>query len=113
VFNLGSAARTDLSMETVTLNGISVVTFIISPCEDGTSRGWNVRLHLLPKQSCISALVDGNSLEIEHIDPVSKDDAFFPFGGKRTAPAHLAGKVAEVFIPSSSDQRMLQFKISE
>eukprot|EP01121_Diplochlamys_sp_Union-15-3_P016634 TRINITY_DN56_c0_g1_i1.p1 TRINITY_DN56_c0_g1~~TRINITY_DN56_c0_g1_i1.p1 ORF type:complete len:853 (+),score=155.87 TRINITY_DN56_c0_g1_i1:34-2559(+) len=111
LYSLGSASRTDLSMETESDNGVGIVTFRISEAEDQASRGWFVRLHLLPGQKCVSALVDGAEVSVEHIAPVSADATFFPWGGAGTAPAHLAGHIAEVQAPLAKNSRLLQFKI--
>jgi len=115
LYSLGSAARTDLSMESdSTSNGLGLVTFKISTSEDGASRGWLVRLHLRPGQHCVSAVVDSTAvLEILHLSPVAPNVVFFPFGGAGTAPAHKAGKIAEVQVPSGNRDRLLQFKIQE
>jgi alpha-glucosidase (family GH31 glycosyl hydrolase) len=113
LFSKESAARTDLSMETVTddINGVGLISFRISESEDRESRGWVVRLHLLPGQECLSAMEDGNLLKVNHISPVSPSDTFFPFGGVGTAPAHKAGKIAEIYVPKHHTERSLKFVI--
>jgi len=109
VYSLGSAARTDLTMETIGEMGLLI--FQISPSEDGASRGWLVRLHLLPGQYCAAAIADGMNLIVSHINPVSETDTLFPFGGAGTPPAHRAGKIAEVLIPSGDSQRFIKISI--
>jgi hypothetical protein len=109
VYSLGSAARTDLTMETIGEMGLLI--FQISPSEDGESRGWLVRLHLLPGQYCAAAIADGMNLIVSHINPVSETDTLFPFGGAGTPPAHRAGKIAEVLIPSGDSQRFIKISI--
>jgi len=111
LYSLGSAARTDLTMSTISNNGNGIVSFKISPAEDVESRGWLVRLHLLPDQSCTSAVVDGTVLEVTHLAPVSSNTVFFPLGGAGTRPAHKAGIITEVLVPKGNHDRLLLFKI--
>jgi alpha-glucosidase (family GH31 glycosyl hydrolase) len=113
VYSLETAARTDLSMRNVPKegqNGGGFVHFQISESEAGESRGWMVRLHLRPGQSCVGANVDGTELGIVHIDPVI-DDMFYPFQGVGTPPAPNAGKIAEIKVPSSKQERKMVLSI--
>jgi len=116
VFSLETAARTDLSMRNVPKDGENpggFVDFQISESEDGASRGWLVRLHLRPDQSCVSAIVDGTELGIVHIDPITERESykFYPFGGVGTPPAPNAGKIAEIKVPSSKYERKMVLSI--
>jgi len=114
LYSLGSAARTDLTMESESNeNGLGLVSFKISASEDGESRGWLVRLHLLPGQHCMSAFVDDTVLDVAHLAPVSPTSTFFPLGGAGTLPAHKAGDIAEIQVPSGNHNRLLQFKIQD
>jgi len=114
VFSLGSAARTDLSMKSLSNNdGMGLVSFEISASENGESRAWLVRLHLRPGQECVSAIADETDLEVNHLSPVSNLTAFFPFGGRGTAPAANAGKIAEILVPSHSKARLVHFKVQQ
>lgn len=111
LFSLESAAHTALSMASVFNNGVGLITFKISPAEDGASRGWVVRLHLLSGQRCLSAVVDGHELEVNHLAPVSVTEQFFPFAGVGSQPAHKAGAVAEIQVPQDHRDRILQVKV--
>jgi len=111
VYSLETAARTDLSMENIPKDKGGMVKFDISASEDGETRGWLVRLHLRPGQSCLSAELDGTDLlDIVHLDPVFHSD-FYPFGGAGTPPAPNAGRIAEIKIPSANHKRQLQVSI--
>jgi len=111
LFSREDAYSTELMMGTAHLNnGDGLVTFKISPAEDGASRGWVIRLHLLPGESCSSAIVDGSLIEVTHISPGPCED-FFPFQGVGTAPACRAGNIAEIHVPTHHEGRVILAKI--
>ena len=107
------ADRTELSFSTdvaglVTLDVAAVTTTTFNDDE----RAWAVRLHLFPGQRVTSVAVDGVPLsegetatetEFYHIAPVAAgSSAYFPLGGRGTAPAENAGHVAEFLLPAAA-----------
>jgi len=120
VYSLENAARTDIAMETIprqkTSNSENSIVwsgelnFNISASTDRISRGWVVRLHLLPGQICSSATLNGKMMttSVVHFKPT---ETIFPFGGSGTSPATQAGPVAELLVPSDSNSRVLSFVI--
>lgn len=112
VYNQHTAARTDLTMEIIPKGEkMNIIRFTISKSEDGQSRGWIVRLHLLPGQTCEYATEDNTELSINHLPPVAPNTLFFPFAGAGTRPASNAGHIAEITIPQHSEPRNIQFYI--
>jgi len=121
VYSLENAARTDIAMETVprkqgenSRNSIvwsGELHFNISASTDGISRGWVVRLHLLPGQVCTHASLSGQFVNsVVHFKPA---EGVFPFGGTGTHPASQAGPVAELHVPSAPNSRELSFVIEQ
>jgi len=122
LYSLGTAARTHIVMTTTSnpsadtsaaLPTSGIVTFIISEAEDEVSRGWIVRLHLLPGQHCTGAVADNSVvLDVAHLEPVPHSEGFFPFGGAGTRPAARAGRVVEAVVEQAAHERTVQFKIA-
>eukprot|EP01123_Difflugia_compressa_P012081 TRINITY_DN5044_c0_g1_i2.p1 TRINITY_DN5044_c0_g1~~TRINITY_DN5044_c0_g1_i2.p1 ORF type:complete len:166 (-),score=29.30 TRINITY_DN5044_c0_g1_i2:43-540(-) len=117
VYSLGSASRTDITMQSESIESdVGVVMISISAAEDKQARGWLVRLNLLPSQYCVSAVVDGQVVDVVHISPRMDDPpvgVFFPFGGGDTAPPKRAGYVAQIKVSPHNRDRLLLFKIEQ
>jgi hypothetical protein len=98
---------------TMTTDGRGAVAVSLSAAEDFEARAWVLRLHLRPQQRVVAASVDGTDASnlVQHLKPVGVADAFFPFGGKGTLPAPLAGAVAEVRLASSAKPRSVRVQI--
>merc|ERR1712113_53894 len=107
VYNLGTGVQTNLIMRT---DGEGMVEIDVSEAEDGSSRGWVLRLHLLPYQRVESVFVDGmEHKNVFHLQPLANHQAheFFPFGGAGTPPAPRAGPVAEVYLKENGSARKI------
>jgi hypothetical protein len=120
LFNKGDSASTTIAMTTTTstYGAASSVAMKITPSTNGEARAWVVRLHLQRGQRVSSALADGVQLAIdsgdngvEHIAPTPAGASYTPFGGKGTAPAPMAGHVAEVRLPIGASHRELVLQI--
>jgi hypothetical protein len=114
LFERDSDSGSELSLETAISfkDGLSLLTFRIPASPEGTTRGWLLRLHLLPGEHCQSAVADGVPLEVTHLLPVSPFASFFPFGGVNTPPASKAGNIAQLFVPKDHKERLVQVKVS-
>ena len=89
------------------------VTIDISEAEGGQARAWTVRLHLRKGERVASATLDSTPVKVAHLAPVSAEEgrAFFPFGGRGTAPAAGAGLVAEAYLPTAATARSFEVTI--
>lgn len=98
---------TDVVLET---DGKGHVQLDISKMANGEARAWLVRLHLLPGETVQLATVDDSSVTVIHLEPAKDSSAIFP-AGYRQAPAPLAGRVAELTLPSSSRARHISVQV--
>lgn len=100
--------RTGIVMQTFA--GEKHVAVAITEAEGAQSRAWIVRLHLRRGERIARAVLDGVDVKVAHLAPLSEEDgaAFFPLGGRGTAPAPRAGAVAEIHLPASAQARALE-----
>jgi alpha-glucosidase (family GH31 glycosyl hydrolase) len=105
LFERDTAERTDLMLKTETSGFMSL------NISAGASRAWTLRLHLLPEQSVEDVKVDGSTVTIQQLPPLSKNVESFPFGGVGSKPPSRAGPVAEVLIPRAAHARHVQLNI--
>eukprot|EP00811_Abedinium_folium_P030410 NODE_4871_length_1836_cov_3.769456.p1 GENE.NODE_4871_length_1836_cov_3.769456~~NODE_4871_length_1836_cov_3.769456.p1 ORF type:complete len:331 (+),score=115.76 NODE_4871_length_1836_cov_3.769456:751-1743(+) len=112
VFERDSGARTDIAMRT---DGRGKVRLEIGePEQGGLEREWLLRLHLLRGQRAAVATVEGlGAVAVRHVEPQASGNDFFPLGGAGSAPAPLAGPVAEVWLPRASGRCVLEATIVE
>ena len=81
----------------------------IDVSESPEPRAWLVRLHLAPGQALALDAAAEDVGSVQHLEPRSDcDDAsFFPFAGAGSAPACLAGAIAEFSLrPSAAARRV-------
>jgi hypothetical protein len=103
------------------------VSLSITPlCANTPSRGWLIRVHLLPYQTVRRVKVDGISLSsarvvtLQPMKPASvpglmggsATHSFMPFGGVGTAPPPLAGVLIEFDIAKGVGHREAVFRLT-
>ena len=108
------AWRTELTFAT---DGNGKATLEIGKHENGSSRGWILRLHLKSGERVRSVAVDGMPLDLSLVSVVPSSTAspsaaaYFPFQGVGHSAAARAGDIVEVPIKPGSKARVVEVQI--
>lgn len=82
--------------------------------EEGISRSWVLRVHLMNGQQISTLKVDETPLDFEKllIHPRAQVD-FFPFGDIASPPPEKSGPVLQIPLSSTSKSRRVEIQITK
>ena len=101
-----AAGRTELALSTDGVGGVR------PEIGAGPLRAWMLRLHLRASERAAAATVDGQAAAVRHLQPGADGARYFPLSGAGTAPAPLAGSVAEITVPAGRSARAIVVNIT-